>query len=150
MDKALEYYGRYYSEIKLFSHWDLKNTGQRELDFHGFRTGFACVALRWILQNEYPPLNISKYLMEKYGNNNPNVSVVIGQGHHNNTGKSRLYAAITTMVRGLEPEIECDSYPNNPGQLVINGDDIVRWRKHHGYQVDVLKVNDKLEMKLFI
>ena len=41
-----------------------EDTGQKEIDFHGFRTGFACVAVRWILQNEYPPLNISKYLLE--------------------------------------------------------------------------------------
>lgn len=150
IDKALNYYGKYYKDIKLFNHWDLKNTGQKEIDFHGFRTGFACVAIRWILQNEYPPLNISKYLLEKYGNKNPNVTLIVGQGHHTKEGKSRLQDFVTEYLAGFYPQIEVSQYPNNPGQLVLKGDDIVRWRKYHGHQVDTLKVNSNLQMRLFI
>ena len=141
---------QYYTEIKLFSHWDLKESGQREIDFHGFRAGFACVALQWILENEYPPINISKYLLQMYGDKNPNISLVIGQGHHNQSGFSRLYKAITEHMRTLSPEIQVTRYPNNPGQLVVNGDDVVRWRKYHGHQVDTVHVNDNLKMRLYV
>merc|ERR1712129_497866 len=112
--------------------------------------GFACVALRWILQNEYPPINISKYLLQHYGDKNPNISIVIGQGHHNHSGMSKLYMALTAYVKTLSPAILCSRYPNNPGQLVLNGDDVVKWRKFHEFQVDTIQIRDDLKMRLFI
>ena len=51
--------------------------------------------------------------------------MIVGQGHHTEHGISRLQQFITQYLDTFYPKIQVTQYPNNPGQLVLNGEDIV-------------------------
>ena len=154
-DEALELYSKYYfnssssssssssskildschlkQSYKLFDHYKLEDSGQKEIDFHGFQNGNLRVfSLHWVLRFEYPTLNVSDWSL--VNNPTPDVSIVVGRGKHNQSGKSRLRMAIEKELNHkFTPKIEYSVNLYNPGVLILKGESVVNWRKQNGY-----------------